>query len=117
MVSRILIVDDHPKFRSMACVLLQSDGFDVVGIACDGRDGLAAAAELHPDVVLVDVRLPDRDGFSIAEELAGWADGPAVIVTSSSDDPRYPELASRCGALGFIAKHDLGGPLFKSLFA
>lgn len=122
MAPKVLIVDDHPTFRSMARVLLVEDGFDVVGVARDGAAGLAAARELSPDIVLVDVRLPDRDGFSVAAELCGAADpageaAPVVVVMSSSDDPRYPELAVRSGAAGFMAKHDLGGPLLKSLFA
>ena len=55
------------------------------------------------------VRLPDIDGFSVAEELTADGGGPAVIVTSSSDDPLYPDRARRTGARGFVAKHDLSG--------
>lgn len=117
MPQTVLIVDDHPTFRSMARVLLESDGFDVVGIAPDGNAGIAAAHQLSPDIVLVDVRLPDRDGFSVAAELTGSSGAPTVVVTSSSDDPDYPGMALRSGAVGFLAKHDLGGPLLKSLLA
>jgi DNA-binding NarL/FixJ family response regulator len=116
VANTVLIVDDHATFRSMARALLQADGFEVVGLAPDGRAGLAAARALSPDIVLVDVRLPDRDGFSVAAELTTTTDPPAVVVTSSSDDPEYPQMALRSGAVGFVAKHDLGGPSLRSLF-
>lgn len=115
MRERVLIVDDHPTFRAMARVLLEADGFRVVGDAPDALSGLSAAARLQPDVVLVDVRLPDGDGFAVAAQLADGDGAPAVVVTSSSDDPLYPDRALRSGAVGFVAKHDLGGPLLRSL--
>ncbi len=117
MSCTVLIVDDHPTFGAMARVLLEADGFKVVGLAADGGAGLAAAQELRPDLVLLDVRLPDGDGFGFAAELCADPDGPQVVVTSSSDDPRYPDLARESGALGFIAKHDIGGPYLKSLLS
>jgi DNA-binding NarL/FixJ family response regulator len=109
MAPTLLIVDDHAVFRSTARALLECDGWTIVGEAADGTSGLDAVRELHPDVVLLDVRLPDIDGFTIAERLAAENGGPAVIVTSSSDDPLYPERAARMGACGFVAKHDLSG--------
>jgi DNA-binding NarL/FixJ family response regulator len=113
----VLIVDDHSLFRSAVRALLEGDGFHVVGDAADGDAGIAAARDLRPDVVLLDVRLPDTDGFALAAVLTGHPDGPAVVVTSSSDDPRYPELARRSGALGFVSKHDLGGETLRALLA
>ena len=109
MTHTLLIVDDHAAFRSTARALLECDGWNVVGEAGDGTSGLTAARTLKPDVVLLDVRLPDIDGFSVAERLAAEGGGPAVIVTSSSDDPLYPDRARRTGARGFVAKHDLSG--------
>jgi DNA-binding NarL/FixJ family response regulator len=111
----VLIVDDHCLFRSGMRALLEGDGFDVIGDAADGGAGMAAARDLRPDVVLLDVRLPDADGFALAAELTGHPDGPAVVVISSSDDPRYPDLARRSGALGFVSKHDLGGASLRAL--
>jgi DNA-binding NarL/FixJ family response regulator len=109
MAHTLLIVDDHAAFRSTARALLECDGWNVVGEAGDGTSGLTAARTLKPDVVLLDVRLPDIDGFAVAEKLAADGGGPAVIVTSSSDDPLYPDRARRTGARGFVAKHDLSG--------
>ena len=65
-VTSVLIVDDHPSFRASARALLQAEGFEVVGEAADGAEALRAAEELHPDVVLLDVQLPDTDGFDVA---------------------------------------------------
>ena len=96
-VPQILIVDDHTAFRTIVRAVLEADGYDVVGEAPDGRAGLSAALALKPDVVLLDVRLPDMDGFAVALSLAENGAGPAVIVTSSSDDPLYPARAAAVG--------------------
>jgi DNA-binding NarL/FixJ family response regulator len=117
-VSRtILIVDDHTTFRAVVREILEADGYDVVGEAPDGRAGLSAAIALRPDVVLLDVRLPDMDGFAVALHLAEGGGGPAVIVTSSSDDPLYPARAARSGARGFVAKHDVCGAALDRILA
>lgn len=111
----LLIVDDHGAFRATARALLECDGWDVVGEAVDGNSGLTAARTLKPDVVLLDVRLPDIDGFTVAERLTADGRGPVVIITSSSDDPLYADRARRSGARGFIAKHDLSGEAVERL--
>jgi DNA-binding NarL/FixJ family response regulator len=115
MAPTLLIVDDHAAFRSTARALLECDGWNVVGEAHDGTSGIDAAQSLQPDVVLLDVRLPDIDGFAVAERLTANGGGPAVIVTSSSDDPLYPDRARRTGAYGFVAKHDLSGEALQRL--
>ena len=73
----VLIVDDHPSFRATARLLLESEGFEVVGEAADGAAGLRDARALEPDLVLLDVQLPDIDGFEVAAQLTGGgrADG------------------------------------------
>ena len=115
MPPSILIVDDHRTFRNAARALLEADGFDVVGEAPDAAAGLAGAQDLAPDVVLVDVRLPDRDGFALAADIVSG--GTAVVLTSSSDDPDYPARALTLGAAGFLHKHDLDGAALRRLLA
>jgi DNA-binding NarL/FixJ family response regulator len=110
----VLIVDDHAAFRELARRVLQADGYEVVAEATDGQTGLDAAGSLQPDVVLLDVRLPDMDGFQVACDLAGCCTA-AVIVTSSSDDPLYRERAVSSGARGFVAKHDVCGAVLDRL--
>lgn len=113
----VLIVDDHAAFRAGARAVLEADGYDVVGEAPDGQAGIDAAERLRPDVVLLDVRLPDMDGFTVAGRLAEGTCDCAVIVTSSSDDPLYPERAHNSGARGFVAKHDICGAALDRILA
>src|SRR5947207_10170571 len=77
------IVDDHGAFRSAARALLEASGFDVVGEAADGASALEVARELRPEIVLLDVQLPDLDGFAVAERLAVDAKPRAIVLTSS----------------------------------
>jgi DNA-binding NarL/FixJ family response regulator len=113
----VLIVDDHPSFRASARMLLQAEGFDVVGEAEDGRSALAAAAELHPDLVLLDVQLPDMDGFDVAARLTVNGGGPAVVLVSSRDGSDFGGLVDDCGARGFIPKAELSGSRIAALLA
>ena len=112
----VLIVDDHAAFRALARQLLQADGYNVIAEATDGQAGLHAAGSLQPDVVLLDVRLPDMDGFDVACDLAQCCTA-AIVVTSSSDDPLYPDRATSSGARGFVAKHDVCGAALDRLLA
>jgi len=113
----ILIIDDHAAFRALARELLEADGYEVVGEAADGQAGIDAVGALAPDVVLLDVRLPDMDGFDVVGALAAGGCRSAVVVTSSSDDPLYPERAASSGARGFVAKHDVCGAALDRLIA
>ncbi len=117
MSPSILIVDDHAAFRALARRLLQADGYEVVGEAPTGQAGLDAAVALAPDVVLIDVRLPDIDGFQLAGRLASSGCAAAIVVTSSSDDPLYPKRAAASGARGFVAKHDVCGAALDRIVA
>ena len=94
MGQTVLVVDDHADFRSAARSLLQAEGFEVVGEAATGADALLASARLRPDAVLLDVRLPDTDGLSVAEQLAARADPPAVVLVSSRDVQRLRRPAA-----------------------
>jgi DNA-binding NarL/FixJ family response regulator len=105
----LLIVDDHAGFRALARRLLGSGGFNVVGEAADGRAGVSAARELRPDVVLLDIQLPDIDGFEVLARLRDHSAGPAVVLTSTRDRADYGERVDRSGASGFIPKAELSG--------
>jgi DNA-binding NarL/FixJ family response regulator len=115
---RVLIVDDHPSFRASARVLLESEGFDVVGEAEDGASALAETWRLKPEIVLLDVQLPDTDGFDVAAQITAH-DGqvPAVILVSSRDSSDFGPLVSRCGAMGFVPKAELSGERLQELLA
>jgi two-component system response regulator EvgA len=113
----VLIVDDHAGFRAQARALLEAAGFDVLGEAGDGAAALAAAPALGADVVLLDVQLPDMDGFEVASRLRSAGAGPAIVLTSSCDASDFGSLIGECGAVGFIAKCDLSGERLRELLA
>ena len=101
----VVIVDDHAAFRSAARALLEAAGFDVVGEAADGRSALETVGWLRPDIVLLDVQLPDLDGFGVADLLP--AEGPVVVLTSSRAASSFRRRLAANPALRFVAKSDL----------
>jgi DNA-binding NarL/FixJ family response regulator len=107
MARTVLIVDDHDGFRAQARTLLERAGYEVVGESADGGSGLEAVRELHPDVVLLDVQLPDLMGFDVAKRILESRDPPAVILISSRDASDYGASIDRSGAQGFISKTEL----------
>ena len=115
MPIRVLVVDDHVSFRSLARRLLVDEGFDVVGEAGDGRGAVQAAVDLRPDVVLLDVQLPDVDGFGVAAALAKQPHPPEVVLVSSRSRADYGHRVGRSGTRGFIAKDQLSGALLRQL--
>jgi DNA-binding NarL/FixJ family response regulator len=112
-----LIVDDNPDFRRLVRRMLEAEGFDVVGAAGDGEGGLAAAGELAPDVVLLDVNLPDANGFEVAARLARERPSAAVLLTSTQGREDFDQLAVACGARGFVPKDDLSAAELDRLLA
>jgi len=109
MRSRILIVDDHGAFRAAATVMLEGEGFDVVGEAPDGPTAIDAVSRLTPDIVLLDVQLPGMDGIEVAERLARAAGPPVVVLVSSYDAAVYGERLATAPVCGFIPKSELSG--------
>ena len=110
-----LVVDDHPSFRKTARILLESEGFEVVGEAEDGASAIEAAKTLRPDVVLLDIVLPDIDGFEVAAALVTNGNPPAIVLTSSHDARDFGRLIHESGARGFISKADLSAQRLREL--
>src|SRR5919112_1163908 len=115
MTRTVLIVDDHPSFRASARMLLEAEGFDVIGEAEDGNSALRAVEELQPDVVLLDVQLPDIDGLEVAARLTENGSGPAIVLTSSRDLADLGLERERCPVRGFIPKAELSGAALEAL--
>lgn len=106
----VVIVDDHVGFRRFARAMLEAEGFDVVGEADDGQTAVRAVRRLTPDVVLLDVALPDIDGFEVCARVSGSdGSGPAVVLTSSRDASTFGGKVTASSARGFIPKADLTG--------
>lgn len=108
-VMSVLIVDDHRSFRASARQLLEAEGFTVVGEAADGHQAIAAAQRLEPDLILLDVQLPDIDGFEVAAKVAALGLRSAVVLTSSRALREYGSLVAESPARGFIPKEELSG--------
>jgi CheY-like chemotaxis protein len=106
---RILIIDDDSSFLTTVRLLLEAEGFVVVGEALNGVDGVAAVAELEPDIVLVDVKLPDIDGFEVVARLANAGRSPPVVLTSIRSAADFGDLIETSGADAFISKADING--------
>jgi DNA-binding NarL/FixJ family response regulator len=114
-VKTVLVVDDHAGFRSRARMLLEADGYEVVGEAADGSTAVAETRRLGPDIVLLDVQLPDLDGFEVAAQITSQNGGPTVVLTSSRDWSDSNELIERSGARGFVPKDKLSGEAIAEL--
>jgi len=115
MAPTLLIVDDHATFRAFARRLLESAGFAVIGEAGDGESAIRAVHDLRPDVVLLDVVLPDVDGFTVCAAVTGGDHYPAVVLTSSRDATTYRRRLRHSRARGFIPKSELTGTAVSAL--
>ena len=113
--TRVLIVDDHAPFRSIARQILSADGFLTVGEAADGAEAIRACGELCPGLVLLDVQLPDIDGFAVAAVLTARVDPPAVVLVSSRSRTDYGSRIEDCRARGYVAKGELTGDVVRRL--
>jgi len=116
-VPTVLVVDDHPTFRRFARQMLHEAGFAVVGEAVDGASALRQARELEPEVVLLDVLLPDISGIELAHSLAGLRTPPAVVLTSSRSEADLGAALRDAPACGFIAKAGLSAAAIEALVA
>ena len=115
MARSVLMVDDDDGFRSLAVGMLCAAGHDRVYKAGTVAGALTAAAELRPDVALLDIGLPDGDGLQLACELAALPDPPRVVLISADAGAADDAAAQRVGAVGFVAKEELGGAQLRRL--
>jgi CheY-like chemotaxis protein len=112
----ILIVDDHDGFRAFARVMLEADGFTVAE-AATGAEATEAARIVRPGLVLLDIQLPDFDGFEVARRLAGQAGGPVVVLTSTREASDYGARITSSPAAGFLPKDQLSGAALRRFLA
>ena len=117
MAATVLIVDDHAMFRAMARRMLDAQGYDVVGEADTAAGAVDAVDRLRPNIVLLDVQLPDRDGFAVAEQLARGEVRPTIVLISSRDASSYRQRLSDSPARGFLPKSELTAAAFSALVA
>jgi len=106
MTERILIVDDHPLTRDALAGLLSQNGFDVVGQAGSGDEAIASAGELAPDLILLDLSMPDMDGLTALPKIRSAAPGAEVVVLTASEDEESLLGAIRAGAAGYLLKSE-----------
>ena len=117
MAATVLIVDDHAGFRLSARRILEADGYDVIGEAADGREAIEAVRALRPKIVLLDVNLPDMDGFEVARSISASSSPPAIVLTSSHDREDLGDSLPASSAAGFVPKDELSGAAVAALVA
>jgi two-component system nitrate/nitrite response regulator NarL len=107
MTGSVLLVDDDPEFRALETGVLRGWGVRQVFEAGTVSEALIETARHEPETVLVDIRLPDGNGYTLATELTARERSPRVVLISSDSDAGDDVRAERVGALGFVAKHEL----------
>jgi DNA-binding NarL/FixJ family response regulator len=115
---RVVLADDQLLVRSGFRALLDAeDGIEVVGEATDGAEAVHLAAELHPDIVLMDIRMPGMDGLTAAREIAARDDlgSTRVLVLTTFELDEYVYEALRAGASGFLVKHTEPAELIRAV--
>src|SRR5690242_16510580 len=115
MPTTVLIVDDHAGFRRAARTLLEAEGYAVAGESATGTEALEAVERLRPNVVLLDIGLPDVDGVEVSARLTELDPTRKVVLTSTRDATECAPLCKSCGARGFIPKSELSGAALAEL--
>jgi|tagenome__1003787_1003787.scaffolds.fasta_scaffold20900176_2 DNA-binding NarL/FixJ family response regulator len=115
MSTTALVVDDHAGFRTSARFLLEMEGFEVVGEAADGASAVESVEQLRPDLVLLDVQLPDAQGYDVARQIFERGLSPRIVLISSRDESDYGDNVRTSGAVGFLNKAELSGDRLRAL--
>jgi CheY-like chemotaxis protein len=113
----VLVVDDDAEFQALSVLLLRSCGYEVVGKAADAASAVDAAVSLRPSAILLDVNLPDRDGFWVAETLSAAGVTSRILLTSCAMTDVPARTLERCGAVGFVPKSELASTDLSGLLA
>ena len=114
----VVVVDDQLVFRQIAReVIALTPGFEMIGDAATGEQGLAVADELHPDLVLLDVRMPGIDGIETAMRLRAEQPHVVVVLVSIDEAPQLPRALSSCGAAELVRKQDFGPSLLRRVWS
>ncbi len=113
--TRVVIVDDDAVIRDALGELLEEEGIDVVGVAKDGREGVALALELQPDVVLMDMRMPVLDGLAATTQLKQVCPHTRVVLLTAYDDASLRQSAFAAGADAYVVKGTSAESLLDSL--
>lgn len=111
----VFIVDDHPGFRAWARAELEAHGFRIVGEAGDGIGAVESVARLGPEIVVLDVHLPDIDGFEVADRMSVTSEPPIVVLVSSRERDEFGSRIEESGVRGFLSKSSLTGRALDSL--
>jgi DNA-binding NarL/FixJ family response regulator len=107
MARTVLVIDDHAGFRAIARTILEEAGYLVVAEAANGESGVEAAVRTTPDIAIVDVQLPDMDGFEVTRRLLEADAGPAIVLVSTRDRSDFGSLVESSGANGFVPKAEI----------
>jgi DNA-binding NarL/FixJ family response regulator len=111
---RVLIADDHAVVAEGLCSILQ-DRYDVVGIVRDGRELLAVAPKLEPDLILLDICMPSLNGLDAAEQLKQLLPNVKFVFLTMKDDPNLAAAALSLGNIGYVLKHSLSSELLQAV--
>jgi DNA-binding NarL/FixJ family response regulator len=117
MGKTVLIVDDHAGFRSCAREVLAADGFEIVGEAFDAAAAIESVRVLRPEVVLLDIQLPDANGVEVSKEIGALNGNTEIVLVSSRDASYLGDALAECPARGFIPKSELSGAAVRKLIA
>jgi len=116
-VTRVLIADDHRLFaHALEAILSVEPGIDVVGLAASGVDAVQRASELEPDVVLMDINMPDVDGLEATRRILSRRPGTRVLMVTGSDAHQDVDAARTAGAAGYVTKDRIAAELISAIF-